>query len=52
MESKTESKLSWLSSLRLRLRELKQYIQRIFKVEIVDSKEDIDYAKYSSCFKD
>ena len=43
---------SWFSSLRLRLRELKQYIKSVFKVEIVDSKEDIDYAKHSNCFKD
>lgn len=53
MESKSESKVGWFSSLKLRLRELKNYLQSIFKVEIVNSdKETLQYARYTNCIKD
>jgi len=49
----TETKLSWFSSLIIRLRELKNYIKSVFKVEIINqNKEEYESAKYSSCIKD
>lgn len=53
MDTNSKSKVGWFSSLKLRLRELKKYVQSIFKIEIVNSdKENLQYAKHTNCIKD
>ena len=36
MESKSESKVNWFSSFKIRLRELKNYIKNVFKIDCID----------------